>query len=70
MFENVDIWTTDGRTTDGRTDAGVTGILIAHLGAFSSGELRTYYTIFNISVDTCNDQYCSQRLSEDDKSRH
>ena len=26
---------TDGR----RTDAGVTGILIAHLGAFGSGEL-------------------------------
>ena len=38
MFENV-----DGRTTDGRrtTDAGVTGILIAHLGAFGSGELKT-----------------------------
>ena len=37
MFENV-----DGRTTDGRrtTDAGVTGILIAHLGAFGSGELK------------------------------
>ena len=35
MFENV-----DGRTTDGRrTDAGVTGILIAHLRAFGSGEL-------------------------------
>ena len=44
---------TDGRTTDGRTDdgqttdAGVTGILIAHLGAFGSGELKiekiTYY---------------------------
>ena len=35
MFENV-----DGRT-DGRTpDAGVTGILIAHLGAFDSGELK------------------------------
>ena len=36
MFENV-----DGRTRDdGRTtDAGVTGILIAHLGAFGSGEL-------------------------------
>ena len=34
MFENVD------RRTDGRTtDAGVTGILIAHLGAFGSGEL-------------------------------
>ena len=44
MFENVDGRTdgrtTDGRTTDGRTtDAGVTGILIAHLGAFGSGEL-------------------------------
>ena len=38
MFENV-----DGRTTDnGRTtDAWVTGILIAHLGAFGSGELNT-----------------------------
>ena len=36
MFENV-----DGRTTDGRrTDNGVTGILIAHLGAFGSGELK------------------------------
>ena len=31
MFENVDGWT---------TDAGVTGILIAHLGAFCSGELK------------------------------
>ena len=31
MFENV----------DGRTDDGVTGILIAHLGAFGSGELKT-----------------------------
>ena len=32
---------TDGRTTDGRTtDAGVIGILIAHLGAFGSGELK------------------------------
>ena len=30
MFENV----------DGRTDAGDTGILIAHLGAFGSGELK------------------------------
>ena len=25
---------------DGRTDARVTGILIAHLGAFGSGELK------------------------------
>ena len=32
MFENV-----DGR----RTDDGVTGILIAHLGAFGSGELKS-----------------------------
>ena len=33
--------TDDGRTTDGRTtDAGVTGILIAHLRAFGSGELK------------------------------
>ena len=31
---------TDGRRTDGRTDDGVTGILIAHLGAFGSGELK------------------------------
>ena len=39
MFENVD-GRTDRRTTDGRTDDGVTGILIAHLGAFGSGELK------------------------------
>ena len=26
---------------DGRTDNGVTGILIAHLGAFGSGELKS-----------------------------
>ena len=41
MFENV-----DGRTDDGRrtTDAGVTGILIAHLGAFGSGELINIYS--------------------------
>ena len=35
MFENV-----DEQTTDGGTDAGVTGILIAHLGAFGLGELK------------------------------
>ena len=36
MFENV-----DGRTADGRTtDAWATCILIAHLGAFGSGELK------------------------------
>ena len=37
MFENVD-GRTDGRRT---TDAGVTGILIAHLRAFGSGELKS-----------------------------
>ena len=32
----------DGRTPEGRTTvAGVIGILIAHLGAFGSGELIT-----------------------------
>ena len=36
MFENV-----DGRTTDAR----VTGILIAHLGAFGSGELKNQWTL-------------------------
>ena len=35
MFENVDGLTDDRRTMD----AGVTGILIAHLGAFGSGEV-------------------------------
>ena len=39
MFENV-----DGRTDGGRTDAGDTGILIAHLGAFGSGELKRMKT--------------------------
>ena len=34
MFENV-----DGQ----RTDAGVTAILIAHLGAFGSGELKKQF---------------------------
>ena len=49
MFENVDGWT-DGRTTDGRTtDAGVTGILIAHLRAFGSGELKTKHVILYVS---------------------
>ena len=28
------------KNVDGQTDAGVTGILIAHLGAFGSGELK------------------------------
>ena len=42
MFENV----------DGRTDDGVTGILIAHLGAFGSGELIIKDQNLSISVTT------------------
>ena len=38
MFENVDGRTDDGLTTDAR----VTGILIAHLGAFGLGELKIF----------------------------
>ena len=40
----------DGR----RTDAGVTGILIAHLGAFGSGELtiKTANSVFEKSLHT------------------
>ena len=38
-------------TDDGRTDDGVTGILLAHLGAFGSGELInitvSYLSIFS-----------------------
>ena len=41
---------TDGRTTD----AGVTGILIAHLGAFGSGELKTSVKQQHISITTLN----------------
>ena len=41
MFENV-----DGRTTD----AGVTGILLAHLGAFGSGELKAYNIITMVAI--------------------
>ena len=44
MFENVDGWTTDGR----RTDAGVTGILIAQLGAFGSGEQQKHTKNVNV----------------------
>ena len=42
--------TTDGRRTDGQTDAGVTGILIAHLGAFGSGELKIKITPRELST--------------------
>ena len=39
MFENV----------DGRTDDGVIGILIAHLRAFGSGELKTNEILIHFS---------------------
>ena len=44
---------TDGRTTDGRrtTDAGVTGILIAHLRAFGSGELKIMHITTHSNVN-------------------
>ena len=42
MFENDDGQTTDVRQT---RDAGVAGILIAHLGPFSSGELIRGYRL-------------------------
>ena len=45
MFENVD-GRTDGRTTDAR----VTGILIAHLGAFGSGELISSCDVYTAIV--------------------
>ena len=42
----------DGRTTDGRTtDDGVTGILIAHLGAFGLGELKN--SGLNAALELC-----------------
>ena len=47
MFENVD-GRTDGRTTDAR----VTGILIAHLGAFGSGELINE-SVYESHFDMC-----------------
>ena len=39
--------------TEGQTDAGVTGILIAHLGAFGSGEL----IIFLIPQNLCSSEH-------------
>ena len=44
--------TDDGRTDDGRTtDAGVTGILIAHLGAFGLGELKNMLNLPSITLE-------------------
>ena len=42
---------TDGRRT---TDAGVTGILIAHLGASGSGELKILYFCLKIFFTLTN----------------
>ena len=48
MLENV-----DGRTSDTR----VTGILIAHLGAFGSGELKMERTGFLIFILTLTSHF-------------
>ena len=50
MFENVDGRTDDGRTTDDR----VTGILIAYLRAFGSGELKNKKTVFMVTQSYLN----------------
>ena len=62
MFENVD-GRTDGRTdgqTDGRrtTDAGVTGILLAHLRAFGSGELKSGWGKSTPHIKHNNNRIC------------
>ena len=64
MFENV-----DGRTDDRRgrrtTDAGVIGILIAHLGAFGSGELIKMYAhleYYNHDVYVYHNGYTAQAI--------
>ena len=44
---------TDGRTGGRTTDAGVTGILIAHLGAFGSGELKSQQTLQQLNMGQC-----------------
>ena len=68
MFENFDGRTDDGRTTDGRTtDAGVTGILIAHLGAYGSGELIKIFQQYYQSVKNVDPEltvYNCRKLSK------
>ena len=44
MFENV-----DGRKTDGETDDWAIAILIAHFGAFGSGELKMKVNAVSVS---------------------
>ena len=51
MFENV----------DGRTDAGVIGILIAHLGAFGSGELKNMFDNMDLAVTDVVNKCFNQR---------
>ena len=48
--------TDDGRMDDGRTDDGVTGILIAHLGAFGSGELIIKVIIHKHKISKSKDK--------------
>ena len=56
MFENVDGRTDGGRTTDAR----VTGILIAHLGAFGSGELKTKTYVVGTQKSRLNEMVLRQ----------
>ena len=63
--------TDDGRTTDGRTDngrttdAGVTGILIAHLGAFCSGELTNRTSKIESQHEISNNVICGTSKGSD-----
>ena len=51
-FRGEDVWKC-WRTDDGRTDDGVTGILIAHHGAFGSGELKSWLMLANTNKISC-----------------
>ena len=60
MFENV----------DGRTDDGVTGILIAHLRAFGSGELKKINFIYSCLLCFNHTCYCVNMVSVTSASRY
>ena len=56
---------TDGRTTDGRrTDVGVIGILMAHLRALGSGELKIGDGIFFKSKEVGQLSEVPKKLTE------
>ena len=47
--------------TDGRTDDGVIGILIAHLGAFGSGELKIKPWLWAVMRENLSSGVCEQQ---------